>query len=119
MLLPAVLVVWLMEIARALLVPGADPTATQCGVTARQLAAGRQHGDVAALLEQPEEAIITRVLDLGDRKRRLVPIQIEQVAMPAWLYGIVGIDFTRRDRLVDPYDRLKAALGEPPGAPGS
>jgi TIR domain len=60
-----------------------------------------------------EEAIITRVLDLGDRKRRMIPVVIEPVAMPAWLYGIVGIDFTKRDPLVDPYHKLKATLGAP------
>jgi hypothetical protein len=60
-----------------------------------------------------EEAIITRVLDLGDRKRRMIPVVIEPVPMPAWLYGIVGIDFTKRDPLVDPYDKLKATLGPP------
>jgi hypothetical protein len=60
-----------------------------------------------------EEAIISRVLDLGDRKRRLIPLVIEPVSMPAWLYGIVGIDFTKRDPLVDPYDKLKATLGAP------
>ena len=60
-----------------------------------------------------EEAIITRVLDLDDRKRRLIPVVIEAVSLPAWLYGIVGIDCTKRDPLVDPYDKLKATLGEP------
>jgi hypothetical protein len=60
-----------------------------------------------------EEAIITRVLDLGDRKRRMIPLVIEPVTMPAWLYGIVGIDFTKRDPLVDPYDKLRATLGAP------
>jgi len=60
-----------------------------------------------------EEAIICKVLDMGDRQRRLIPIVIEQVAMPAWLYGIVGIDVTRRDPLVDPFDKLKATLGTP------
>ena len=39
-----------------------------------------------------EEAIICKVLDMGDRKRRLIPWIIEPVSMPAWLYGIVGID---------------------------
>ena len=42
-----------------------------------------------------EEAIISKVLDLSERKRRLIPLIIEPVAMPAWLDGIVGIDFTR------------------------
>jgi hypothetical protein len=60
-----------------------------------------------------EEAIICKVLDMGDRQRRLIPIVIEQVAMPAWLYGIVGIDVTKRDPLVDPFDKLKATLGTP------
>ena len=72
-----------------------------------------------------EEATICKVLDMGDRQRRLIPIVIEQVAMPAWLYGIVGIDVTRRDPLVDPFDKLKATLGAPlthtsgPGDPPS
>jgi hypothetical protein len=60
-----------------------------------------------------EEAIICKVLDMGDRKRRLIPMVIESVAMPAWLYGIVGIDCTRRDPLLDPYEKLKATLGAP------
>jgi len=60
-----------------------------------------------------EEAIISRVLDLGDRKRRLIPLVIEPASLPAWLYGLVGIDFTKRDPLVDPYDKLKATLGVP------
>ncbi len=60
-----------------------------------------------------EEAIITKVLDMGDRRRRLIPLVIEPVALPVWLYGIVGIDWTKRDPLVDPYDRLTATLGTP------
>jgi hypothetical protein len=60
-----------------------------------------------------EEAIITKVLDMGDRKRRLIPLVIEPVSMPVWLYGIVGIDWTKRDPLVDPFDKLKATLGVP------
>ena len=60
-----------------------------------------------------EEAIITKVLDMADRKRRLIPIVIQQVALPVWLYGIVGIDWTKRDPLVDPFDKLKATLGAP------
>jgi hypothetical protein len=60
-----------------------------------------------------EEAIICKVLDMEDRQRRLIPIVIEQVAMPVWLYGIVGIDVTKRDPLVDPFDKLKATLGAP------
>jgi hypothetical protein len=60
-----------------------------------------------------EEAIITKVLDMGDRKRRLLPIVIAPVSLPVWLYGIVGIDWTKRDPLLDPYDRLKTTLGAP------
>ncbi len=69
-----------------------------------------------------EEATICKVLDMGDRQRRLIPIVIEQVAMPAWLYGIVGIDVTKRDPLVDPFEKLKATLGTPlapTNAPGN
>jgi hypothetical protein len=65
-----------------------------------------------------EEAIICKVLDMGDRKRRLIPLVIETASLPAWLYGIVGIDCTKRDSLVDPYDNLKATLGEPVSARG-
>jgi hypothetical protein len=60
-----------------------------------------------------EEAIIAKVLDMGDRRRRLIPLIVEPVAMPAWLYGIVGIDWTRHDPLVDPFDKLKTTLGTP------
>lgn len=60
-----------------------------------------------------EEALITKVLDMGDRKRRLIPITIEPVVMPVWLYGIVGIDWTKHDPLVDPFDKLKVTLGSP------
>jgi TIR domain-containing protein len=64
-----------------------------------------------------EEAIICKVLDMGDRKRRLIPLLIEPVAIPAWLYGIVGIDWTTKDPLVDPFDRLRATLGAPGADP--
>ena len=60
-----------------------------------------------------EEAVICKVLDMGDRKRRLIPFVIERVPMPAWLYGIVGIDCTKPDPLVDPIDKLRATLGAP------
>ena len=33
--------------------------------------------------------------------------------MPAWMYGIVGIDFTASDPLVDPLAKLKSDLGSP------
>jgi hypothetical protein len=60
-----------------------------------------------------EEAIICKVLDMGDRKRRLIPLVIEPVSMPAWLYGIVGIDATKANPMVDPFEKLKSTLGPP------
>jgi hypothetical protein len=60
-----------------------------------------------------EEAIICKVLDMGNRTRRLIPVIIEPVTLPAWLYGIVGIDCTKPDPLVDPFEKLKATLGAP------
>lgn len=42
------------EIVRALLVRGADATAARGGVTARQLAIGRAHTEIATLLERAE-----------------------------------------------------------------
>jgi hypothetical protein len=58
-----------------------------------------------------EEAIICKILDMGERRRRLIPIFIETVPTPVWLHGIVGIDATKPDPLVDPLERLKATLG--------
>jgi hypothetical protein len=60
-----------------------------------------------------EEAIISKVLDMGQRRRRLIPFVIQRVPMPAWLFGIVGIDCTEAEPLVDPIERLKATLGPP------
>ena len=60
-----------------------------------------------------EEAIICKVLDMGERKRRIIPLVIEQVTMPTWLYNIVGVNFTDTDPIVDPYERTKHALGNP------
>ena len=60
-----------------------------------------------------EEAIVTSVLDMADRQRRLVPLIIQRVEMPAWLFGLVGIDCTKDDALVDPIAKLKATLGTP------
>jgi len=60
-----------------------------------------------------EELLITKVLDMGERKRRLVPLILQRVELPAWIYGIVGIDFTAQDGLVHPLDKVKATLGEP------
>ena len=60
-----------------------------------------------------EEAIVTKVLDMSERRRRLIPFIIQQVEMPAWLFNLVGIDCTMQDALVDPIDKLKATLGKP------
>ena len=64
-----------------------------------------------------EEAIVCKVLDMGQRRRRLIPFVIQPVAMPAWLFGIVGIDCTTPDPLVDPIEKLRATLGPPLGRP--
>ena len=50
---------------------------------------------------------------MNDRKRRLIPMVIEPVQMPAWLFGIVGIDCTKSDPLIDPFDKLRSTLGAP------
>jgi len=60
-----------------------------------------------------EEAIVTKVLDMSERRRRLIPFIIQPVEMPVWLFNLVGIDCTKPDGLVDPIDKLKAALGKP------
>ena len=60
-----------------------------------------------------EEAILCKVLDMNDRRRRLIPMVIESVAMPAWLFGIVGIDCTKPAPLVDPFDKLRSTIGAP------
>jgi HEAT repeat protein/predicted MPP superfamily phosphohydrolase len=60
-----------------------------------------------------EEALICKVLDLRERRRRLIPLVIEQVERPIWLYNLVGVDFTQRDPLVPPLEKLKRALAPP------
>jgi TIR domain-containing protein len=72
-------------------------------VSARYMASGHTE----------EEAVISKVLDMADRKRRLIPVIIQPVTMPAWLYGIVGIDWVSPNPLVDPLEKLKATIGPP------
>ena len=60
-----------------------------------------------------EEAIVTKVLDMSERRRRLIPFIIQPVELPVWLFNLVGIDCTKPDSLVDPVDKLKATLGKP------
>jgi len=52
-----------------------------------------------------EEALISKTLDMADRRMRLVPLIFETVELPIWLHGLVGIDFTSAAR-VDPVERL-------------
>jgi formylglycine-generating enzyme required for sulfatase activity len=60
-----------------------------------------------------EEAVLCKVLDMSERRRRLIPLILEPVERPGWLYNITGIDFTDSRSLVDPYERLLAALDNP------
>jgi TIR domain len=62
-----------------------------------------------------EEAIISKTLDMADRRKRLVPLIFEQVDLPVWLHGLVGVDFTE-SASVDPFDRLLSLLIAPPVA---
>lgn len=65
-----------------------------------------------------EEAIICKVLDMSERRRRLIPVILEKVVgMPIWLYGIVGIDFTDKSPMIPPLEKLKRVLGSPGGRP--
>jgi hypothetical protein len=64
-----------------------------------------------------EEAIISKTLDLADRRRRLVPLVFERVELPIWLHGLVGIDFTPSAG-IDPVERLLALVKNAPGASG-
>jgi len=52
-----------------------------------------------------EEAIISKTLDMADRRKRLVPLVFERVELPVWLHGLVGIDFTE-SASVEPTERL-------------
>jgi hypothetical protein len=60
-----------------------------------------------------EEAIISKTLDLADRRKRLVPLVFERVELPIWLHGLVGIDFTPPVG-VDPIERLLALMKPQP-----
>jgi hypothetical protein len=63
-----------------------------------------------------EEAIISKTLDLAERRRRLVPLIYERVELPVWLHGLVGIDFTP-GASVDPHERLAHLLTQLPAEP--
>jgi hypothetical protein len=74
-----------------------------CVITARYLASDHTS----------EEAIISKTLDMADRRRRLVPLVFERVELPVWLHGLVGIDFTE-SASVEPTERLLGLLAVPP-----
>lgn len=57
-----------------------------------------------------EEAIICKTLDLNERKRRLIPLWVEKVECPIWLYGIVGINFIDENPIYDPFIKLNQTL---------
>ena len=57
-----------------------------------------------------EEAIICKTLEMAERKRRLVPLWVESVKTPVWLYGLTGVHFNDPNPLVDPYERVKSTL---------
>lgn len=63
-----------------------------------------------------EEALICKVLDMGQRQRRLIPLYIDAVEVPIWLHGIVGIRLDAEGRGVDPLDALLSTLGPPLGS---
>ena len=60
-----------------------------------------------------EEEIICTVLDLDERKRRLIPLKTESVKLPIRLHSLVGIDFTKTNPLVPHIEKLKKRLGNP------
>ena len=60
-----------------------------------------------------EEAIISKTLDMADRRKRLVPLVFERVQLPVWLHGLVGIDFTE-SASVEPMERLLGLVASPP-----
>ena len=60
-----------------------------------------------------EEAIISKTLDMADRRKRLVPLVFERVELPVWLHGLVGIDFTELAS-VEPTERLLGLVAVPP-----
>ena len=62
-----------------------------------------------------EEGVICTVLDLGERKRRLIPLVIEKTQMPAWLYLLTGIDCTHPNPPEPWFDKLQRTLECPPG----
>ena len=60
-----------------------------------------------------EEALITTVLDMSERRRRLIPLVIEKVEMPTWIYLVTGLDFATPNLPFDPFGKLLRTLGNP------
>ena len=56
-----------------------------------------------------EEAVLSKTMDMSERRQRIVPLILSPVELPVWLHGIVGIDFTP-ESAVDPYARLSTLL---------
>jgi hypothetical protein len=56
-----------------------------------------------------EEALMAKLLDLTDRRNRIVPLIFEHAPMPAWLQGLVGVNFTQTAQ-IDPIEKLMALL---------
>ena len=65
-----------------------------------------------------EEGVICKVLDMKERRRRLVPLFLERVELPIWLYNITGVDFVDGGALVAPMQRLLNWLGTAPEISG-
>jgi len=59
------------------------------------------------------EARIRKVLDMKERKKRLIPLVLESATMPEWMYEITGIRFNDSDPLIDPFERLLKTLRTP------
>ena len=53
-----------------------------------------------------DEAIVSTTLGLNERRRRVVPLTYERAALPGWMQGLVGIDFSDPSAFVDPYARV-------------
>ena len=53
-----------------------------------------------------DEAIVSTTLGLNERRRRVVPLTYERAALPGWMQGLVGIDFSDPAAFVDPYARV-------------
>jgi hypothetical protein len=58
-----------------------------------------------------EEALMAKLLDLTERRNRIVPLVFEHVPMPAWLQGLVGINFTAAAQ-IDPIEKLLMLLSQ-------